>query len=221
MAPVGERVTQFEQVARQHHAHPAERQHPRQRGEESGERAHARHQPEADAVVEAVQRRLRQMPGDHGQPDRDLRGERRDDMAEHEHRGGPPPPIRRSSAVSTRAKRKTYEEVSPPTTHRALATRTSSGVSPRCATSVLDSRSTAATVPGSAYSMKRDVATSTSRYPKVNGVPVGVGSSRSHRRALRAGGGGGGAAASGRLWRGMALSSGAVTGSPRTALSVR
>lgn len=94
------------------------------------------------------------------------------------------PPIRRSSAVSTSTKAIANGEVTPPATHSALPISTSPGVRTRCVTSVLEPWRRACTRAGSAYAEISEVRQRTIAYPKVNGVPVGVGSS-SRGRSFR------------------------------------
>lgn len=87
MAPAGERVGELDEVLGAHQGGHAEDRPARLPGQQHGERARGGHHAEADAVVEPVQRRLRQPARRHRARHRQLGGEGRQHMAEEEDPG--------------------------------------------------------------------------------------------------------------------------------------
>lgn len=87
MTPAGEGVGELDEVLGAHQGGQAEDRPARRAGQQHGERARGGHHAEADAVVEAVQRRLRQPARGHRARHRELGGEGRQHMAEEEDPG--------------------------------------------------------------------------------------------------------------------------------------
>ncbi|GGX82784.1 hypothetical protein GCM10010324_30590 [Streptomyces hiroshimensis] len=91
MAPAGEGVGELDEVLGAHEEGDAQDGPLRALPQQPGERADAGHHAEADAVVEAVQRGLGQLPRGHGARDRQLGGEGGQHVAEEEDAGGAGP----------------------------------------------------------------------------------------------------------------------------------
>ncbi|GAA0407255.1 hypothetical protein GCM10010357_30270 [Streptomyces luteireticuli] len=88
MPPAGQRVGELDEVLGAHQGRPAEQDPLGARRLEAGERPQGGHQPEADAVVEPVQRGGREPAGGDGTRHRQLGRQGRQDVAEEEDPGG-------------------------------------------------------------------------------------------------------------------------------------